>query len=220
MIHPPGIAYSELADGPGRHEWALLEATLLPKIDLLRLYPVAPVVPLISTETFSRVFDTLLQIWQEQATPFRDLQMLALTAQLLTLVLQSWQQVGSPPRPVAMMDTQDRFTRVVNYMTDHLGEKLSREQLAEIISLHPVYFDRLFRQTYGIPPMQMLREMRLGYAKHLLESTDYTIDAISARCGFGSNTSFIRAFQQRFDQTPGGYRQGLKKAIERYVPFL
>lgn len=220
MIHPPGVAYSELASHPGTHEWLLLEATLSPNIDLLRMYPVTPVVHLSSTRDFSHIFDALLILWQEEAPAFRGLQMLALTTQLLSLILQSWQQSGSIPRPSAMMTSEDRFTQVINYMADHLNEKISRDHLADIVGLHPVYFDRLFRQTYDVPPMQMLRDMRLERAKRLLESTDFTMETIAHTCGFGYSTSFVRVFQQKFGQTPGDYRQGLKQARNRYVPFL
>ncbi len=220
MIHPPGMVYAELADGPGTHEWLLLEATHAPNIDLLRQHPVAPVVHLSSPDEFSHLFNRLLTTWQERTSTLDWLHVLALTTELLSLVLHSWETAGSPQRPAVMNSAEDRFTHVINYMADHLDEKLSREMLASIIGLHPVYFDRLFRQTYSVPPMHMVREMRLRRAKDVLESSDATVTAIAYTCGFGSGPSFVRAFQQRFGQTPGDYRQGLKMAKNRYVPFL
>ena len=146
--------------------------------------------------------------------------MLAQVTRLLTLVLQCWQQAGSVPRPLSLQTSQDRFTGVINYMLDHLDQRLSRDLLAAQVSLHPVYFDRLFRQTYALSPLQMLRSLRLERAKELLENSTLTVASISRSCGFPSPTAFISTFQAKYLQTPGEYRQSLKTAIERYNPFL
>ncbi len=211
MIHPPQIPYSEIAEVPGVHEWFLFEAQTIPNLDLLRVHPVFPVVHLQDREAFARAFQALLLTWETPDAPFRDLRLFAHTAEILQLVLTGWNAMGSPPRPARMQTTEDRFTEVMTFMTDHLGEKLTRDDLAGKLCLHPVYFDRLFRATYGLPPMTLLRRMRLDRARHLLESTDDTLASIAERCGFATASHLSRHFSERFEHTPGEHRENFRR---------
>ncbi|BCM92979.1 HTH-type transcriptional activator RhaS [Abditibacteriota bacterium] len=220
MVHPPHLAYSEFSRGPGVHQWLLLEASLAPNVELFRLHPVAPVVSIAAPEKFRGLFEGLLGLWREETVPFRDMETAALTMQLVGEVLRSWNQAGSPPRPAAMRSDEDRFLDVINYMTKNLNRSLSREELAARIGLHPVYFDRIFHQTYGVSPTRMLRQMRVREAEHWLETSDQTLDGIALRCGFSHASHLTRVFQQERGQSPGDYRQSLKRARNSYTPFL
>ena len=220
MIHPPRITYSEVAETPGTHEWFLVEALAPPGIDLFRLHPVAPVIRLQAPGEFSTHFESLRLAWHEEKMAYRDIHVFALTTRLLAQILQSWQIAGSVPRPSGLQSSEDRFVPVLNYISDHFGEKLSRDILAERVCLHPVYFDRLFRETFGVPPMRMLRDLRLQRARQMLESTDATLEVIAETCGFGLASYLNRVFQKQFGQTPGDYRQGLKNALKSYTGSL
>src|SRR4051794_24912873 len=59
MIHPPGVPFSERAQGPGCHQWLELEMKVSPHAEVFRLYPVAYVVRLESAKEFVRVFEKL-----------------------------------------------------------------------------------------------------------------------------------------------------------------
>ena len=42
-------------------------------------------------------------------------------------------------------------------------------------------------------------------------TTNYTIDAISAKCGFTSASTFYTLFAQRFGMTPSEYKKAISK---------
>ena len=140
----------------------------------------------------------------------RDLRVFTLATELLAQILQSWAAQGSPPRPRALQTAEDRFADVVNYMASHLDRKLTRDDLASRVFLHPGYLDRVFRAAYGVAPMQMLRDLRLRRAKELLESTDDTLDTIAHACGLGDAAAFSRAFRARYGTAPGKHRQSVR----------
>ena len=220
MIHPPHLPFSEIASGPGTHKWLSLDVSVAHNIDLFRLYPVAPVVPLPSLLNFSAVFDTLAHLWHEPSAPFRALQLSALAFQLCGIVLEGWSRTGYIPRPAALLTPQDRFIDVIRYMNEHLEQKLSRDDLAALVHLHPGYFDRIFHQIHGVAPMGMLRDLRLRRALQLLETTDMPLSALALKCGLGDAGYFSRVFRQCYGQTPGQYRQGVKSAMTSYIPPL
>jgi transcriptional regulator GlxA family with amidase domain len=49
--------------------------------------------------------------------------------------------------------------------------------------------------------------MRIERARELLEETDEGVEAIAARCGFGSQETMRRAFARRVHVSPSSYRE-------------
>ena len=211
MVHPPHLPFSERADGPGTHLYFIFDALLPPHLDLLRLHPVSPVVRLPSPADYAETFGHLRNAWALPVTPARDLRAFALATELLASILDGWQAAGCPPRPAALQTPEDRFAAVVGFMADHLDRRLTRDELAGRVCLHPGYFDRAFRAAYGLAPMQMLRDLRLRRARLLLESTDDTLDSIAHACGLGDAAALSRAFRARYGAAPGQHRQSAKQ---------
>lgn len=212
MIHPARLPFSERAAGPGRHQYFVFDLQVPPGLDLFRLHPVSPVVRLADPDEYARTFDRLALAWAEPPSPLRDLCAFTLAAQLVSHVLQSWQAGGSPPRPDALRTPEDRFTDVVTYAADRLDQKLTRDDLARRVFLHPNSFDRAFRAAYGVPPMRMLRGLRLRRARTLLESTDDTLETIAAACGLGDAAALSRAFKAHYGLSPGAHRTSAHQA--------
>ena len=207
MVHPPSLPYAEYAEVPGTHEWVVFECDVRPGLALLRFYPVAAVVLLAEPAAFSALFGVLLDAWEASASAARDLRVSALALQLLGLVLESWQASGSPPRPSALMTAQDRFSGLIVYLSQNLDRKLGRDEVAAFVHLQPNYLDRAFRRAYGVAPMRMLRDLRLQRARHLLQSTDLTLEAVAQSCGFEDAAYFSRVFRQVMGRTPGQCRR-------------
>lgn len=220
MLHPPDLPFSECTDGAGIHQWMMLDFTVTPDVDFFRLYPIAPVVRLPSDAGYSHLFRQLAQVWAMPANRMRNLRSSALALQLCSIVLECWQQQGSVARPPALMTAQDRFVGVITYMSEHLDQKIMREDLAELVHLHPNYFDRAFQQIYGQLPMQMLRKLRLQRSQYLLESTDMPLSAIASACGLFDASYFSRVFRLYFGQTPGQYRERVKNTTRSYLSPL
>lgn len=216
MVHPPGVAFSERAAGPGRHEFLFLDAKIGPGLDLLRLYPVALTVKLSAPSDWSKAFAALLRADGEAP----GLGAFSLAAQLLSAVITDWQAAGATPRPASLETPADRFAGLVQYMETHLGEPLGRDDLAARACLHPGSLNRAFQAAYGVSPMRLLRELRLAHARRLLESTDKTLETIAALCGFEGTAYFSRAFRARYGLPPGSHRrrmeEGVKSALEGY----
>ncbi len=207
MVHPPGLPFTEVAAGPGRHEFLFLDAKLGPGLDLLRVYPVGLTVPLAAPSVWSQGFDELMQAGGG-LTGFSAL------ARLLGAVVADWQAAGSAPRPPSLDTPADRFAGLVHFMEEHLAEPLGRGDLAARACLHPGSLNRAFQQVYGVPPMRLLRDLRLARARRLLEDTDRSLDAVAALCGFDSAAYFSRAFRARYGLPPGSHRRRVKESVK------
>lgn len=81
-------------------------------------------------------------------------------------------------------------------------EPLSVEQVAEVVGLSRTYFSRLFRQRIGKSPYQHLIEVRLDYARALLESGRHGVIEVAGHTGFTDLSQFARQFRRRYGCAP------------------
>ncbi len=96
--------------------------------------------------------------------------------------------------------------QVLDYINAHFTEPIRLHWLAEKYNYNPAYFGRLFRKSYGISFEAYLQRKRIGYAKELLVTTDYSVDIILQKIGYTNKNNFYRAFLEDCGCTPKEYR--------------
>ncbi|WP_205512407.1 helix-turn-helix transcriptional regulator [Longitalea arenae] len=65
---------------------------------------------------------------------------------------------------------------------------------------------RGFRQLYGTSIKEYEIRKRLEAAALLLQQDELTMQEITAKCGYSSQSSFVRAFKDVYGITPGQWR--------------
>jgi transcriptional regulator GlxA family with amidase domain len=90
---------------------------------------------------------------------------------------------------------------------ERLGEPLTLAALAEHARMSVRTFTRRFREETGMSPQRWLTAQRLALARHLLESTDTSVDRIAATAGFGTPASFRAQFRTALGVAPLSYRR-------------
>jgi transcriptional regulator GlxA family with amidase domain len=101
--------------------------------------------------------------------------------------------------------TERRLRRVLERI--EAGPPQSVRELARQVRLSPAHLQRLFKQEIGVKVSDLLAESRLRNAARLLVTTDMEIKEIAYLAGYQHHSSFVRAFQRRFRQSPKDYRQ-------------
>ncbi len=71
---------------------------------------------------------------------------------------------------------------------------------------------RLFKSKTGMTISNYLQQLRLCRAMTLLRNSQYSINAISAQCGYEDSNYFSSVFTQKVGITPSGYRGRFVKA--------
>ncbi len=92
---------------------------------------------------------------------------------------------------------------VLNEFTNplYLGDVASR------LGFSKFYFDRLFRQTMGIPFYQYVTKVRISNSQILLANSSLSITNIASSCGFSGSSAFSRAFKQETGKSPSDFRE-------------
>lgn len=99
-----------------------------------------------------------------------------------------------------------QLSQVLDYIDAYLAQDMKLADLAQLLSLSPFHFGRLFKQPLGISPHQYLLLQRVERAKRLLKQTDHPIIEIALDCGFNSHSHLSKQFRQLTGMTPKAYR--------------
>ena len=103
--------------------------------------------------------------------------------------------------------------RAIAYINEHFARPNRLNDLAELASLSPWYFTRLFKEETGLTPHQYLLETRISAAKYLLSTTSLTVREIAYRTGFPDESSFCASFKKREHMTPVSYKNTLSQSV-------
>lgn len=90
------------------------------------------------------------------------------------------------------------------------NEKISIRDIASRSNISEVYFRRLFKEKYGISPIQYIHINRIKTAKNLLVEDNLSISEIAQACGFADVYSFSRAFRKRVGISPSQYKKDMQ----------
>ncbi len=96
---------------------------------------------------------------------------------------------------------------IQQYIRDNYSQKLSLDDLSELVSINKYYLIRLFKQQTGLSPIDYLIHVRLAEAEKLLAHSNVTISKISDMVGFHSPSHFSKTFKESNHCTPSIYRK-------------
>jgi transcriptional regulator GlxA family with amidase domain len=99
-----------------------------------------------------------------------------------------------------------------------LHEPIQLRDMAEQEAMSVRTFTRRFREEVGISPGQWLTQQRVERARHLLESTDLSVDQVARDAGFGTAQSMRQHLQQALGVTPTAYRRTFRTEATRPAP--
>ncbi|MBK1840415.1 helix-turn-helix transcriptional regulator [Azospirillum sp. YIM B02556] len=100
-----------------------------------------------------------------------------------------------------------QLNRVVEYMTRRLPRQVELQELASLVNLSQWHFARAFKASTGMSPYQWQLDARLKEARHLLLTTDLTIEDIAIATGFSDHMHLIRRFRSKTGMPPAAWRR-------------
>lgn len=96
------------------------------------------------------------------------------------------------------------LTRVLDYVRQHLAERISLDTLAVLAGLSTCRFSIVFRRQVGVPPHRYISQRRIARARELLRH-GVSAARVADACGFYDQSHFSRHFKQQCGITPGQY---------------
>ena len=104
---------------------------------------------------------------------------------------------------------------MMQYLDTHLSEDIRMDALAERFFISKYHMMRQFKDETGQSIGDYLTERRLLFARELIRRGKSATESCF-QAGFGSYSSFIRAYAKRFGMTPTGRAGHRMKREETY----
>ncbi len=111
---------------------------------------------------------------------------------------------------------------VMNYIYKFIDTNINIDELSMELNISKFHLHRIFKDEFGKNIYESIKSIRLQKASNLLITNKYsTITNIAQMTGYSSQTSFLRAFKERFEMTPkewknGGYKEYSNKIVEKF----
>ncbi len=106
---------------------------------------------------------------------------------------------------------QDDIENIKRYIRLHYAEKLSLPVVAREFYMSPNYFSRMFKERAGENYKDYLTMVRIGYARELLEKTNYDMETISYAVGYANAKYFSNVFYKQMGIRPFEYRKDYRE---------
>ena len=160
--------------------------------------------------TIVQVYSTLNAVAREKESFVQFMNFMHLLYQL-SLRPNARVLAGSSYAPSDWEQEGSRILAARQYIDDHFKEDLTLPGMADMFSMTPAAFSRLFKIKTGSSLSNYIIDVRLACAIRLLVDTDLSISEICCECGFNNQSNFNRIFKSKKGQTPRDFRASFKK---------
>lgn len=95
----------------------------------------------------------------------------------------------------------------IQYIKDHLSEKIEIPSIAKHVHLSNVGLIYKTKHCLNCTPMELVRALRMSYAKYLLLETHKPIKEIAEMCGYSNPFYFSKVFHRYFHIPPSRFTE-------------
>jgi AraC-like DNA-binding protein len=117
-----------------------------------------------------------------------------------TLAVRILQKLGALKK--VQPHSVGRMGRVMEYINDNLGRKMTLEELAQVACLSQFHFARQFKAAYNETPHEYVTRRRVETALRHIRQGAMALSMIAAVCGFCSQAHMTKTVRQSTGHTP------------------
>ena len=99
-----------------------------------------------------------------------------------------------------------QILKIVGYIRQNY-KTADLRSVAENVHIHANYLCSLVKTTTGKTFSEMLNGIKMQAARHMLESTEDSIESVSCAVGYDNPSYFYKLFKKTFGMTPKEYRE-------------
>ncbi len=105
----------------------------------------------------------------------------------------------------------ETIRRARRYIRDHLGDRMTLEEIAQHAGLSQHHFSRIFRAATGLTLTDYINRSRIEAARQLLLKADARVSEVAFEVGYQSLSQFNRSFLRITGRSPLDYRRQILK---------
>ncbi len=146
------------------------------------------------------IFKKMYDVWKEKKQGYRY-KCISLLYELLYFSNRQEQKIK-----FNNLGHDSDIKNAVNYIHSNFrSEQIEISFLADMCSVSPTYFRKLFKRLYSVSPKQYIINLRLQTAQQLLQSQLYSVSEVCEKSGFTDSKYFAKLFKARYGYSPKAY---------------
>lgn len=102
---------------------------------------------------------------------------------------------------------KDPVAQSINFMLEHLAQKLKLDEIATETGLSASHYSRLFQNRTGHSPIDYFIQLKIQRSCRLLDNSGWMIADVAREMGFDDQFYFSRVFRKVMGMSPGEYRK-------------
>ena len=114
-------------------------------------------------------------------------------------------------RSASDMGSRYKISEILSYINENYDKDISLKETSEKFYLSYYYLSRLFKEVTGFTFVAYVNIVRVNKAKILIEKTEFSVELISSKVGFGSQKQFVRVFKALYGVSPSKYKSSVRK---------
>lgn len=122
------------------------------------------------------------------------------------LLLKTNRLCGDSVESGELFSTYELNSKIISIISSDY-RTLTLEELADRLSYSKSHICRVIHQGFGTTFSDIINQLRISDACHMLKSSGLTISEIAFSCGFSSIEYFTRTFRRYMDVPPSEYRK-------------
>lgn len=168
--------------------------------ELLQMHPASSLLP--ASQVHPDIPYVLHALEQEDTAAMNPLLLTAYIQLFLARAIPALHLIPNDRR-----ESPDLAYRVTDYLSRNFRQPLRLETVAHDLGISSYQLSRFLTQKLDMSFSRYLSQLRIAEAQRLLVSTSLSITQIAFDCGFETQRSFNRRFQELTGATPSCYRR-------------
>lgn len=107
---------------------------------------------------------------------------------------------------VGALANDRRVSAALRWYAERVASNPSLDTVAAAVNVSPAHLRRLFHEVLRLAPKRAFDQIRFQRALELMADPAIKLAAVSAECGFESQSAFSRAFKAKFGCAPEAWR--------------
>jgi AraC-like DNA-binding protein len=166
-------------------------------------------------ETIEKIKDRIISLTSNEGF-YSVIELLTILHELsisrdMTLLCNDCIGEKNVPQPGNKLDV------ILQYLNNNYQNDISHHQISNIANMTEVSFSRFIKKRTGKTFIDLLQEIRLGYASRQLIDTHVTVSEIAFNTGFKNLSYFNRVFKAKKGITPLEFRQDFHKFGQKTI---
>lgn len=129
---------------------------------------------------------------------------------LLSVLRGSGKQKKRLKTPVALRNENLIVSRTLQFIADHVYDRLSVETVSKEVGVSTSHLTALFHRQMGISPGEYIRRVKLEESKVLIREGRLNFSQIAAELNYSTIHHFSRQFKDNFGISPSEYSKSIR----------